>query len=238
VADARDLARRAEAIFDEDVAFAEQMGDHGVALFDDGDNVLTHCNSGGLVSAGIGTGLGVVRRAFERGKKIHVYVDETRPLLQGARLTAWELGKLGIPYTLICDNMAASLMAKGRIQRVVLGADRIAKNGDFANKVGTYGVAVAARFHGVPFHVVAPRTTVDLGCASGAMIPIEERDASEVCGASGSFGSVAWGPSGCAVYSPAFDVTPVALVTGMVLDFGYVTRADIEVGALERACKS
>jgi methylthioribose-1-phosphate isomerase len=200
----------AEAIFEEDVALCEALAERGAPLLADGDSILTHCNAGGLVTAGVGTALGVVRRAHEQGKRLHVYVDETRPLLQGARITAWELGKLGIPHTLICDNMAASLMAQGKIQKVVVGADRIAKNGDFANKIGTYGVAVLAHHHKIPFYTVAPRTTFDPSCATGRDIPIEERAPDEV--------RAGKSPPDCRVYNPAFDVTPRELITAVVLD--------------------
>jgi methylthioribose-1-phosphate isomerase len=212
-----ELVREAEAVFDEDVALCEAMAHHGVPLLAAGEAVLTHCNSGGLATAGVGTALGVIRRAWEAGKVSRVYVDETRPLLQGARLTAWELKALGIPFTLITDSMAAILMREGRVSRVLVGADRIARNGDFANKVGTYGLAVQARHHGVPFHPVAPWTTVDLDCPDGAAIPIEQRAAEEVRG----FGSLRWAPDG-EVFNPAFDVTPAALATSLVLDRGVV----------------
>jgi len=210
--DAETVIRTAEAIFEEDAAMCEAMAERGARLIENGDSILTHCNAGGLVAGGIGTALGVVRRAHEQGKKLHVFVDETRPLLQGARITAWELGKLGIDHTLICDNMAASLMAQGKIQKIFVGADRIAKNGDVANKIGTYGVAVLAHFHRVPFYVVAPRTTFDQGCASGRDIPIEERAADEV--------RAGKSPATSRVYNPAFDVTPRELITGIVLDDG------------------
>ena len=213
-----DLVREAEVIFDEDVKLCEAMAHHGVPLFGQGEAVLTHCNSGGLATAGIGTALGVIRRGFEAGKVKHVYVDETRPLLQGARLTAWELTKLGIPHTLITDSMAAILMRDGQVQRVMVGADRIAANGDFANKVGTYGLAVQAHYHGIPFHPVAPYSTVDPACPNGAAIPIEERDAKEVRG----YGEHRWAPDS-AVFNPSFDVTPVGLVTSLVLDRGVVS---------------
>jgi len=200
----------AEAIFEEDVAMCEAMSERGASLISDGDSLLTHCNAGGLVAAGIGTALGVIRRAHEQGKRIHVFVDETRPLLQGARITAWELSKLGIDYTLICDNMAASLMAQRKIQKVFVGADRIAQNGDVANKIGTYGVAVLAHHHRIPFYVVAPRTTFDASCPSGRDIPIEQRAADEV--------RAGKSPATSKVYNPAFDVTPRELITGIVLD--------------------
>jgi methylthioribose-1-phosphate isomerase len=221
--DPQTLCDAALAVFDEDVALGEAMATHGGALLSDGDGVLTHCNTGGLATVGVGTALGVVIRAWERGTRLHVYVDETRPLLQGGRLTAWELQRAGIPFTLLTDSMAALVMRAGKVQRVLVGADRIARNGDFANKVGTYGVAVLAKHHGVPFHPVAPWTTVDLACACGDDIEIEQRDAAEVRGVRGSFGAVRWAPEGCAVFNPAFDVTPAALVTSLVLDRGVFT---------------
>ncbi|MEQ1876564.1 MAG: S-methyl-5-thioribose-1-phosphate isomerase [Bdellovibrionia bacterium] len=203
-----EFLNRAIEIFDEDVALCEQMAAEGTPFINDGDGILTHCNSGGLATVGRGTALGVITKAFEQGKKIHVYVDETRPLLQGARLTTWELGKLKIPHTLICDNMAGALMRAGRIQKIFVGADRIALNGDFANKIGTYPLAVLANYHKLPFYVVAPSTTVDRKCATGAGIPIEDRDPNEVRGISA--------PAACAVFNPAFDVTPHELVTGYI----------------------
>ncbi len=221
-----ELVKRAEGIFDQDVQFCVHMADHGAALIAPGEGILTHCNTGGLVTAGIGTALGVIRRAHELGRNVHVWVDETRPLLQGARLTAWELGRLGIPHTLITDGMAASVLARGKVHRVLVGADRIARNGDFANKVGTYALAIVARHHGVPFHPVAPWSTVDLGCASGAEIPIEERAASEVRG----YGAMRWAPSSVDVFNPAFDVTPVALIESLVLDRGVFSKGALAQG--------
>lgn len=214
------IVAQAERIFTEDVALCEGMAHHGSPLIEDGDHILTHCNTGGLATVGVGTALGVVRRAFEEGKRIHVYVDETRPLLQGARLTTWELEKLGIPYTLICDNMAPFVMSQGKIKKIFVGSDRIAANGDFANKVGTYGVAVAAKHHGIPFYVVAPSTTVDLQCPSGREIPIEEREPDEV--------RAGFSPTQSPVYNPSFDVTPAALVTGIVLDRGVSEPGSIQ----------
>jgi methylthioribose-1-phosphate isomerase len=208
--DPEQIVSEAEAIFEHDRAACEALAERGAALLADGDSLLTHCNAGGLVTAGIGTALGVVRRAHEQGKRLHVFVDETRPLLQGARITAWELGQLGIPHTLICDNMAGTLMRQGRVQKVVVGADRIAKNGDVANKIGTYALAVLARHHGVPFYVVAPSTTYDPSCVSGQHIPIEERAADEV--------RAGKSPADCRVYNPAFDVTPRELISAIVLD--------------------
>jgi methylthioribose-1-phosphate isomerase len=229
------------AIFDEDVALCDAMAAHGAALIADGEELLTHCNTGGLATAGVGTALGVVRRAWESGKKLHVWVDETRPLLQGGRLTAWELARLGIPHTLITDSMAAVVMRAGRVQRVLVGADRVAANGDFANKIGTYGVAVLAAHHAVPFHVVAPWSTVDLACADGAAIPIEQRDPAEVRGVTGradGVGAVRWAPVATPVFNPAFDVTPGTLVTSLVLDTGVLSGAELASGALARTARA
>lgn len=200
----------AEEIFLEDVRLCDAMAERGAALVKDGENILTHCNTGGLATVGVGTALGVIRKAHEQGKKIHVYVDETRPLLQGARLTAWELGKLGIPYTLICDNMAGALMAQKKIQRIFVGADRVTARGDAANKIGTYSVAVLAHYHKIPFYIVAPETTLDRTMESGTQIPIEERKASEVRGERS--------PKDAPVWNPAFDVTPRELITNIITD--------------------
>ena len=189
------LMTTALAIYDEDSELCDSMGLAGAELVEDGDNILTHCNAGSLATVGKGTALAVIYAAHQQGKKIHVYVDETRPLLQGGRLTAWELKNWGIPHTIICDNMAASLMAEGKIQKIFVGADRIATNGDFANKIGTYSIAVLAHYHNVPFYPVAPSTTIDQSCLDGAHIPIEMRDPAEVKGVSGSFGSVRWSSS-------------------------------------------
>jgi methylthioribose-1-phosphate isomerase len=180
----------------------------------------------------VGTALGVITTAHQQGKEISVWVDETRPLLQGGRLTAWELQRAGVPYQIICDSAAASLMAAGKVEMVFVGADRIAANGDFANKVGTYTLAVLARHHGVPFYVVAPVTTIDAGCAGGNDIPIEQRDAAEVRGVSGSFGTCQWAPQNARVYNPAFDVTPAELVTGWLLDAGVLDQQDVRNHAL------
>ncbi len=224
----RDLVQEAEAIFDEDVRLCEAMAAQGLPLLGAGEAVLTHCNSGGLATAGVGTALGLIRRGWEAGRIRHVYADETRPLLQGARLTAWELARAGIPHTLVTDSMAAILLRDGRVDRVLVGADRIARNGDFANKVGTYGLAVNARFHGVPFHPVAPYSTVDLGCPDGAAIPIEARDPAEVRG----FDGLSWAPEGTPAFNPAFDVTPAALATSLVLDRGVFRPEQLAAGAL------
>lgn len=219
-------------LFAQDVQLCLNMARHGAALVQDGEQLLTHCNTGGLATAGVGTALGVVNLAHQQGKNIRLWVDETRPLLQGGRLTAWECQQLGIAYQLICDNMAAMLMARGQVDRIFVGSDRIAANGDFANKVGTYSLAVLAHYHKVPFYVVAPHTTVDLACADGSAIPIEQRHADEVRGVSGSFGKTIWAPEDAAVFNPAFDITPAALVTGWVLDTGVYSQADIAAGVL------
>lgn len=231
------VVREAEAVFDEDVALCEKLAQHGSALIQDGDAILTHCNAGALATAGVGTAVGAVIRAHEQGKRIHVFVDETRPLLQGGRLTTWELRRAGVPYTLICDNMAASLMRAGRVKKIFVGADRVAVNGDFANKIGTYGLAVLARHHGVEMYPVAPVTTVDPQCRNGSEIEIEERNAAEVRGVSGKFGQVMWAPTDAPVFNPAFDVTPVDLVTALVTDFGVFSRADLQAGRLATALK-
>ncbi|WP_016915113.1 S-methyl-5-thioribose-1-phosphate isomerase [Vreelandella stevensii] len=224
------LAERAQALFEEDRALCQRMAERGADLLASGDRVLTHCNTGALATAGVGTAIGALAIAKQRGVELQVYVDETRPLLQGGRLTAWEMADLGIPYQLITDSMAASLMAAGKVDKVMVGADRICANGDFANKVGTYMLAVAAHYHQVPFYVVAPYTTVDPVCATGAAIPIEQRDGAEVRGAAGAFGEVVWAPSDAPVWNPAFDVTPASLVTAWILDTGVFDAAAIAQG--------
>ena len=201
---------------EEDVAACRALGHHGAALREDGDTVLTHCNAGALATAGYGTALGVVRAAVESGKRIRVIADETRPFLQGARLTAWELHKDDIPVTVACDNACALLMSKGLVQRVVVGADRIAANGDTANKIGTLGVALLARHFGVPFYVAAPLSTIDPATPTGAAIPIEERPAEEVT----QMGPTRLCPEGVPVYNFAFDVTPAAFITGIITEKG------------------
>jgi len=213
----RDLIRESQSILDEDIALCKAMGRHGATVIQNGQTILTHCNAGALATAGYGTALGVIRAAWEQGKQIRVIADETRPVLQGARLTAWELMQDKIPVTLITDNMAGSLMRQGNIQVCVVGADRIAANGDVANKIGTYSVAVLARAHGIPFYVAAPYSTIDLATKTGAEIPIEERNPLEVTSIHGSH-PVA--PSGVAVYNPAFDVTPAELITGIITERG------------------
>ena len=224
------LAERAKALFEEDRALCQRMAERGADLLASGDHVLTHCNTGALATAGVGTAIGALAVAKQRGMDVHVYVGETRPLLQGGRLTAWEMADLGIPYQLITDSMAASLMGAGKVDKVMVGADRICANGDFANKVGTYMLAVAAHYHQVPFYVVAPYTTVDPACATGADIPIEQRDGAEVRGAAGAFGEVVWAPSDAPVWNPAFDVTPAKLVTAWILDTGVFNAAAIARG--------
>jgi methylthioribose-1-phosphate isomerase len=210
------LEREAVAICEEDVDANRRIGEHGARLIPGGSSVLTHCNAGALATAGYGTALGVVRAAVSAGKKIHVYVDETRPFLQGARLTAWELLKDGIPCTLITDNTAAKLLRDGKIQAAIVGADRIARNGDVANKIGTYGVAVLCRAHKVPFFVAAPCSTIDPAIRTGKGIPIEERDGKEVT----HFMGKRVAPEGVTVYNPAFDVTPARYVTAIVTEKG------------------
>jgi methylthioribose-1-phosphate isomerase len=214
------LLAEAHAMYDEDIAACKTMGAHGGALLPQEGGVLTHCNAGALATCGYGSALGVVRAAVERGKRIHVYADETRPFLQGARLTAWELMADGIPTTVICDNMAASLMRQGQIQAVVVGADRIAANGDTANKIGTYNVAILAHEHGIPFYVAAPWSTIDLATATGDAIPIEERPAREVTHHAGKQLT----PNGVGICNPAFDVTPAKYITAIITERG-VMRA-------------
>jgi methylthioribose-1-phosphate isomerase len=212
------LLDEALAIEDEDRRMCRAIGEVGAVLIRDGQGVLTHCNAGGLATADYGTALAVMFSAAEQGKRFQVYADETRPLLQGARLTAWELKERGIDVTLICDNMAAQVMKEGRIQLVVVGADRIASNGDTANKIGTYGVALLAKAHEVPFYVAAPSSTFDLSLKSGAEIPIEQRDAREV---THGFGRQT-APDGIKVYNPAFDVTPAELIAGIITEHGLI----------------
>lgn len=206
-----------------DIAANRRMGGHGAALLADGARVLTHCNAGALATAGHGTALGVIRSAIEAGKSIRVFADETRPFLQGARLTAWELMQDGIAVTLIADNAAGFLMSRGEIDAVIVGADRVAANGDVANKIGTYQVAVLANRHRIPFYVAAPISTIDPAIASGADIPIEERSESEVTG----YGDMRWAPAGVAVRNPVFDVTPAELVTALITERGVVYAPDV-----------
>jgi len=212
------LIKEALEIIAEDKASCRAMARHGAKLVRKGDTILTHCNAGGLATADYGTALGVLFEAHKQGKRIKVYADETRPLLQGARLTAWELLNEGIDTTLICDNMAASLMAKGKIDKIFVGADRIASNGDAANKIGTYSLAVLAKYHKVPFYVVAPLSTFDFKLKTGKDIPIEERSGDEVRSVMGK--RIA--PRNVKVYNPAFDVTPNRLITGIVTENGII----------------
>jgi methylthioribose-1-phosphate isomerase len=218
------LTSESQTILEEDIALCKAMGRYGAELIRDGETVLTHCNAGSLATAGYGTALGVIRSAWEQGKKIQVIADETRPVLQGARLTAWELMQDRIPVTLITDNMAGTLMRQGKIHLCVVGADRIAANGDVANKIGTYSVAVLAKAHNIPFYVAAPYSTIDLNTKSGDDIPIEQRNPSEVTTIHGSH-SVA--PKDVAVYNPAFDVTPAGLITGIITERGVFKPGDL-----------
>ena len=219
------LVREAIEIEQEDLAICKAIGANGAELIPQGATVLTHCNAGGLATAGYGTALGVIRAAHEAGKQIRVFSDETRPWLQGARLTTWELMKDNIPVTLISDNMAGFFMARGEITCCVVGADRIAANGDTANKIGTYGVAVLAREHGIPFYVAAPVSTLDLSLADGSQIPIEERPATEVTHIRGQ----AIAPEGVAVRNPSFDVTPARYISAIITEKG-VVRGDYRHG--------
>ncbi|MBI4542713.1 MAG: S-methyl-5-thioribose-1-phosphate isomerase [Gemmatimonadetes bacterium] len=213
------LGEEAQAIWNEDRAMCRAIGEHGQALVMDGTNILTHCNTGALATGGIGTALGIVHVAAERGLRVHVWVSETRPLFQGSRLTAWELARAGIPHTLLPDNAAASLMGSGKVDLALVGADRVARNGDAANKVGTYALALIARHHGVPLYVVAPSSSFDPACPGGDAIPIEQRAADEVTRPLGRQAA----PEGTAAYNPAFDVTPAALITGYVTENGIRT---------------
>ncbi len=214
-----EILNEALAIHREDVALCARIGDYGNALIKKGDTILTHCNAGFLATGGIGTALAVIYRAHDFGKKIKAYADETRPLLQGARLTAWELQQARVPVTLICDSMAAYLMAQGKIDKVIVGADRITACGDFANKIGTYSVAVNAAYHKVPFYVAAPFSTFDLSLKSGREIPIEERDPDEIRRV---LGKTAITPGNMPVYNPAFDVTPAKLLSAIITDRGLI----------------
>jgi methylthioribose-1-phosphate isomerase len=218
------LWREALTIEHEDREMCRAIGRVGAELLEAGQGVLTHCNAGGLATADFGTALAVLFTAAEQGKTIHVYADETRPLLQGARLTTWELLQRNIDVTLICDSMAAQVMKEGRVQLVIVGADRIAANGDTANKIGTYGVALLARAHGIPFYVAAPSSTFDLALATGAAIPIEQRDPREV---THGFGRPT-APEGVKVYNPAFDVTPAALIAGIITEKGLIRPVNAE----------
>jgi methylthioribose-1-phosphate isomerase len=215
---AAELLKEARAIHEEDRAMCRAIGEHGAKLLADGQGVLTHCNAGGLATAEYGTALAVFFMAAEQGKRLAIYADETRPLLQGARLTAWELHNAGLDVTLICDSMAAQVMREGRVQAVVTGADRVAANGDTANKIGTYGLAVSAAAHKIPFYIAAPTSTFDLSIASGAEIPIEQRGAREI---THGFGRQT-APEGVKVYNPAFDVTPAELIAAIICERGVI----------------
>ncbi|MGA8619783.1 MAG: S-methyl-5-thioribose-1-phosphate isomerase [Candidatus Sulfotelmatobacter sp.] len=216
----QELVEDAQRMHAEDIAANQAMGRHGATLMPSEGGVLTHCNAGALATAGYGTALGVIRAAVELGKKIHVYADETRPFLQGSRLTAWELMKDGIPTTVISDNMAGAMMKQGKIGAIVVGADRIAANGDVANKIGTYTVAVLAKENGIPFYVAAPISTVDLACPDGSKIPIEERNAREITHIAGK----QMVPDGVSIENPAFDITPAKYVTAIITERG-IARA-------------
>ena len=217
------LIEESQRIHAEDIAANQAMGHHGATLMPDKGGVLTHCNAGALATAGYGTALGVIRAAVEQGKKIHVYADETRPFLQGSRLTAWELMKDGIPTTVISDNMAGAMMKQGKIGAIVVGADRVAANGDVANKIGTYTIAILAKEHGIPFYVAAPISTVDLATLDGSKIPIEQRNAREVTHIAGR----QMVPNGVSIENPAFDVTPAKYVTAIITERG-IARAPYE----------
>jgi methylthioribose-1-phosphate isomerase len=219
-----DLLREARAIEEEDRRMCRAIGEAGFHLIQHGQGVLTHCNAGGLATADYGTALAVLFTAAERGRRFRVFADETRPLLQGSRLTAWELHERGIDTVLICDNMAAQVMKEGKIHLVIVGADRIAANGDTANKIGTYGVALLAQAHGIPFYVAAPSSTFDLSMASGEAIPIEQRDPREV---THGFGRQT-APEGIQVYNPAFDVTPAHLIAGIITEKGVIQPVNEE----------
>ena len=223
----RRLLQEAQAIHEEDRQMCHAIGRHGAGLLGaDVKGVLTHCNAGGLATAEYGTALSIFFTAQDRGRQLHVYVDETRPLLQGARLTAWELMQRNIPATLICDSMAAQVMREGRVQAVVTGADRIAANGDAANKIGTYALAILARHHQIPFYIAAPSSTFDLSIARGDAIPIEQRSADEITEGFGRRTA----PAGVQVYNPAFDVTPASLISAIITERGVIdpiTTADI-----------
>jgi len=231
---AEDLLVLAHEIHAEDIRVNRAIGGHGAQLVNDGAKVLTHCNAGSLATAGHGTALGIIRSAIEAGKKISVVAGETRPFLQGARLTVWELMQDGIPVTLITDSMAGHLMAQGEIDCVVVGTDRVAANGDVVNKIGTYMIAVLAQRHHIPFYVACPLSTLDLSVENGSAIPIEERGSDEVTG----FGEVQWAAKGVQVRNPAFDVTPAELVTALITEDGVILRPDRKKLAALASAKS
>src|ERR1700677_841906 len=229
------LVAQARTMYDEDIAACRTMGGYGAPLMPDAGGVLTHCNAGALASCGYGMALGVIRTAVERGKQLMVYADETRPFLQGARLTAWELMHDGIPTTVLCDNMAASLMRQGKIQAVIVGSDRVAANGDVANKIGTYGVAILAKEHGIPFYVACPWSTIDLATANGDAIPIEQRPAIEVT----HHGGKQLTPHGVGIENPAFGVTPARYLSAIITERGILRPAYAEaLRGLEAAAAS
>jgi methylthioribose-1-phosphate isomerase len=218
------LLTEAKTMVKEDEHVCHAIGSHGAPLIKEGDGILTHCNAGALVTVNYGTALAVMYQAAEQGKHFQVYADETRPLLQGARLTTWELQRHGLDVTLICDSMAGQVMKEGRIQLVIVGADRIAANGDTANKIGTYSVALLAKAHGIPFYVAAPLSTFDMTLATGDKIPIEQRDAREITHAFGKQTA----PEGIKVYNPAFDVTPAHLISGLITEAGVISPVNSE----------
>lgn len=219
----RILTEEAVAILNEDIEINRRLGQNGAELLEDGWTVLTHCNAGALATAGYGTALGVIRAAVESGKRVKVLADETRPRLQGMKLTAWELARIGVPVRIITDNMAGWAMARGMVDSVVVGADRIAANGDTANKIGTYSVAVLAKAHDIPFYVAAPFSTVDFAIPDGSCIPIEEREECEVT----HIGGMRIAPEGVCAWNPAFDVTPAELVTAVITEFGIITPSKL-----------
>jgi methylthioribose-1-phosphate isomerase len=221
---ANTLLSEAHKILSEDIEINRKMGSFGAELLPDGARVLTHCNAGALATAGHGTALGVIRSAVEAGKKISVIADETRPFLQGARLTAWEMVQENIPITLISDNMSGHLMSHGEVDAIIVGTDRVAGNGDVANKIGTYMVAVLSKRHNIPFYVACPLSTIDRSILSGSDIPIEERPSDEVTG----FRDYQWAAEGVSVRNPAFDVTPADLVTGLITEKGVILRPNTE----------
>lgn len=221
-ADAAALLTEAQRIQAEDLEINRAIGAHGAARVPQGARIMTHCNAGSLATAGHGTALGVIRSARDAGKAVSVYANETRPYLQGARLTAWELMQEQIPVTLVTDNMAGHLMQRGQVDWIVVGADRVAANGDVANKIGTYTLAVLAQRHGIPFYVAVPRSTFDMSLKDGSQIPIEERAAEEVLG----YGEAKWAPEGVKVAHPAFDVTPAELITGLITEDGIIDAPD------------
>lgn len=220
----QELVQESQRILEEDIELNQAMGRHGAELIRDGQTILTHCNAGALATAGFGTALGVIRAAWAQGKKINVLADETRPVLQGARLTAWELMQDSIPVTLITDSMAGALMRRGVVHLCIVGADRIAANGDVANKIGTYSVAVLAKAHGIPFYVAAPYSTIDMKTPTGDTIPIEQRASQEV---TSIFGGPSMAPQGVSVLNPAFDITPAEYVTAIITERGVFDPHDL-----------